>query len=385
MNQTESIIAPTNGKHKKPTPVFSISDFTGITKDENQVPLSAAIKILEDFDSFRITKEKHVVDAPATITFGDSKVAAPGNITPVTAESKAGKTAVINVIIAGAISQDGVVDGFDNLTVIPNRDGKAVIHMDTEQSEADQQYNLKTVLFRAGLEATPEFYHSYNIRTLGIKEYEAFTENVCKLCYEKYNGIHLLVIDGGADYITSVNDEAEANAIVSFFTKLAVVYNCPVVLVVHLNENAGKNTDTMPRGHIGRQAVRKGYCQLNITRDGDVSTMQALRARKAGTIDTPVICFQYCKIMGYHISVDPENIQTTKQNNKDMAGKIKAEKIAAKIFTGTSSCSYTDSISKIMKETGKSKPTAKRYLDDMQGWEIVRKEEGLYYLNTQGS
>ena len=195
----------------------------------------------------------------------------------------------------------------------------------------------------------------------------------------------MILIDGGADYIASVNDETEANAIIAYFTKLAVTYNCPVILVVHLNENAGKNTDTMPRGHIGRQAVRKGYCQLNITKEGDISTVQALRARRAGIADTPLICFQYSREKGYHVSIDAETLEAAKQNNKDLAGRKKAEKIATKIFSGTSSYTYTDSINKIMKETSKSKPTAKRYLEDMQGWGIVTKEEGFYYLNKKGS
>lgn len=190
-------------------------------------------------------------------------------------------------------------------------------------------------------------------------------------------------MDGGADYISSVNDEAESNEFIAYSISLSVKYSCPVMLVIHLNENAGKNGDTMPRGHLGRQAVRKGYCQLNITKESDISTLQVLRARKAGSSETPLIHYQYCKEKGYHISVDPETVMTAKQDQKNMIAKNKAEMIAAKIYAAPASLTHKISISEIMKMTGKTESTAKRYLNDMLGWEFIEKgADGNYRLKT---
>ena len=370
----------------KNPPVYNIKDFTGENYKDSMVIENEGNKSLRDFDQFRVTKEKVLEEPPATITIGDARVAAPGNITAVTAEGKGGKTALTGVFVAGAISKSGTVDGFKDVAVKNNPEGKAVVHFDTEQSETDQQYNLKTVLKRADLESTPDYYHSYNIRTIPLKEYQPFTNNICELCNEKYNGIHLIVIDGGADYITSVNDEAEANEIIFYFTTLAVKYNCPVLLVIHLNENSGKNNDTMPRGHVGRQAVRKGYCQLNITKEGDISTMQVLRARKASFKDSPLICYEFSKEKGYHVSVDPESIASEKQSEKDEIMFRKIEKIALQIFQVPNAWSHKDSISKIMQATKKGESTAKRYLKDLQGWEIIYKgPDGNYRINAKGS
>lgn len=335
---------------------------------------------LADFDTYRITKEKDIPKTIPTITIGGSYVAAPGNITPITAEGKGGKTALKSVLIAGAISMDGNIDGFPDVDVMPNPNGKAVIDFDTEQSQDDQQYNVNTSLRRSGLEATPDYYRAYNIRTLPIQEYKNFVLEVCRLCNEKFKGVHSIFMDGAADFISSVNDEAEANAIIHFFTWLAVEFHCAVILIIHLNENAGKNNDTMPRGHVGRQAVRKGYAQLNITKDGDVSTLQVLRARKAGN-NTPIVCYQYNHNKGYHTSIDAQEIQSAKQSDKELAARKKAEKIAAKIFSPPNSFRQTDAIAEIMKATSKSKSTAKRYLDDLQGWDIVKKgDDGNYRL-----
>jgi len=370
---------------------FDLKDFTG----ENDLyghaqPLvsneNSHTKTFEGYEQYRITKEKFVEDPPPTITIGEAKVAAPGNITPITAEGKGGKTAFTGVCIAGAISKTAFINGFKDVSVIPNPEGKAVIHLDTEQSEADQQYNLKTILRRAEIESTPDFYHSYNIRTIPLTQYQEFTSNVCELCNEAFNGIHLIVVDGAADFITSVNDEAEANAIIFYFTTLAVKYNCPVLLVIHLNENAGKNNDTMPRGHVGRQAVRKGYCQLNITKEGDISTLQVLRARKAGINDAPLICYQYSKEKGYHISVDPETVANEKQTERDQVNFRKIEKLANEIFKAPNAWSHKESISKIMKATSKTESTAKRYLNDMLGWDLICKnDDGNYRIIMKGS
>ena len=373
-----------NSYEKKSPPSLDIAAFINDTQEALLLGLDkpqANEKSLSDFENYRITKEKYIPDLPAVITFGNSKIAAPCNITPITAEAKAGKTAAVSVFIAGAISKDGIIDGFTDVDVLSNPEGKAVIHFDTEQSEADQQYNVRTALKRAYLDTTPDYYHSYNIRTLGIKEYQDFTDQVCRLCNEKYNGIHLIVIDGGADYITSVNDETEANAIITYFTRLAVAYTCPLILVVHLNENAGKNNDTMPRGHVGRQAVRKGYCQLNITKSGDIAKMQALRARKASSLDTPMICYQYDIVKGYHVSVDAETAND--KISKSSVVRIGLEKTCKKVLPFGTSLSYTDLVSKLMQATDKATPTAKRYVNDLTGWGlIVKGEDGNYRVKT---
>ncbi|HUZ58679.1 MAG TPA: AAA family ATPase [Hanamia sp.] len=373
-------------KIKKQVPVIPFKAFTGEMDEKVIYENIEQQKNLLDFEKYRITKEKFVEDPLATITIGEAKVAAPGNITPITAEGKGGKTAFTGVCIAGAISEDGIIDGLTDVCVMPNPEGKAVIHFDTEQSEADQQYNLKTTLKRTGIESTPDYYHSYNIRTIPLKDYEDFVNSVCELCNQKYNGIHLIVIDGAADFITSVNDEAEANAIIFYFTTIAVKYNCPVLLVIHLNENAGKNNDTMPRGHVGRQAVRKGYCQLNITKEGDISTLQVLRARKAGCNDAPLICYQYSKEKGYHISVDAECIAIEKQTEKDQANFRRIENLANEIFRAPNVWNHKESISRIMKETRKTESTAKRYLNNMLGWEMICKNvDGFYRIIMKGS
>lgn len=366
-------------EQKKKAPNLLNADFSGEKIDNRSEVQPGSTKTLADFEAFRVTKEKNIPRTPPRITIGGAPVAAPDNITPITAEGKGGKTAFKNVIVAGAISPTGIIDGFEGVEVEPNPNGKAVVDLDTEQSEADQQYNLIKALERTGLKETPEFYQSYNIRTLPLGDYRRFTIDLLEACNKKFNGIHLIIVDGGADYIKSVNDEEEANAAIAFFTWAAVEYRCPVIIVIHLNENAARNGDTMPRGHLGRQAIRKGYCQINITKEGEISTLQVLRARKASIAETPLICYRYDKEKGYHVSVDADSISNARQSEKEQASRKRAEKIALEVFAPPTALLHKDAIYQIMKKTSKSESTAKRTLNDMEGWDIVKKHDDGYY------
>jgi DNA-binding IclR family transcriptional regulator len=69
-----------------------------------------------------------------------------------------------------------------------------------------------------------------------------------------------------------------------------------------------------------------------------------------------------------------------------MAAKRKAEILAGKIFAPPAAFLHKDAVSQIMKATGKTESTAKRYLNDLQGWELVSKhDDGFYRLIVQGS
>ncbi len=321
-----------------------------------------AIPILADYDQYRVTKEKDIPQPKPTITIAGAAVASPGNITGISAAAKAGKTALAGVILAGAISKTGEVDGFNDLAVIPNTEGKAVIHFDTEQSEADQQYFINTILLRAKIENTPDYYRSYNIRQLNLENYQVVTDSICELANEKFNGIHLIVIDGGADYIASVNDEEGANKIIRYFIHLSIEYNCPVIVLIHLNPGSDKE-----RGHFGSQFQRKCYGLITVIKDGDISTAQPKIMRKAGNGEIPLLHFTYNKEKGYHVQVDAPD----KADNKAVQERERLRKIAETVFAPPASFSHKQAIEKIMNHTSRKISTAKMMLENMTGFGFV--------------
>ncbi len=329
--------------------------------------------LLTDFDAFRVTKEKDIPQPEPTIKIAGASIASPGNITGISAAAKAGKTAFKNVVIAGAISKDGLIDGFESLEIIPNAAGKAVIDFDTEQSEADQQTNLNAVLRRANIHSTPDYYRSYNVRQLKLEDYQSVTSDICQLSSEAFKGVHLIVIDGGADYIASVNDEAAAYNIVQYFTHLSIKYDCPVIIIVHQNPGSDKE-----RGHFGSEIQRKCYGLLSITKEGDVSTLQPKIMRRAGNGDVPFINYQYCKDKGYHVQVESLNNDVA----KDVKNRERIKEIASQVFSPPAALKHKDAVSKIMDATNKGLSTSKTMLGNMEGFGyVIRGNDDHYRLN----
>jgi hypothetical protein len=177
---------------------------------------------LKRYEHLRITDSTPIEEPKAIVSICGAIIATPEDIVALSGIEKGGKSAVGSICLAGAISTDGVIDGLEGLEVLVNINRWAVINIDTEQAKHRQQYNVKTILKRAYLNTCPDHFLSYNIRQLNISEYQEITSGIFEAAQKEFGGIHLVLIDGVADFITSVNDEAEANAIVKFFEYLAI-------------------------------------------------------------------------------------------------------------------------------------------------------------------
>lgn len=229
---------------------------------------------LQAFDLLRITDTTDIPPPIPVVTINGEIICTECNMTTISGSSKSGKSAFTGIIMAGAVSTNGIIDGLEGLEVIPNSNRKAVIHFDTEQARHKHQYNLKTILRRSNLQTCPDYFLSYNIRELAIETYQKTTTDICDAANETFKGVHLIVIDGIADYITDVNDTLTANAIVKFFEGLAIKFSCPIITVMHTNPNSDKE-----RGHLGSQCQRKSESLLSIqTKDG-ISFMEAKMLR----------------------------------------------------------------------------------------------------------
>lgn len=333
---------------------------------------NATGKTLEYYDQYRVTIEKEVPKTEIIAWVGDSPIAASSMVSTMTAEGKGGKTALKGAMSAMGLSDDGTCEDFEGMSVAVNKNAFAILGIDTEQSEDDQQYNIKQTLKRAGLRKTPDFFREYNIRALDFSQFRQFTSDIFSLCYQRFGGIHLAFIDGAADYISSVNDEQEANNIISFFVSLAVQYHCAIILIIHLNEGASMKGDTLPRGHIGKQGVRKGYAQLHISKVGDISTLQILRARKAGA-DTPLINYRYCKEKGYHVTVEgePKKDAEAKKIEADAAKRARLSELAKNVLPAPTAIRNTDLVQKLVNDHKFSDSTADRAIRQMKLYGII--------------
>jgi hypothetical protein len=360
-----------------PPPVEYNTTTEEIHTNDSAESSQGEIKTLEDYEASRITREKFIRRLPPFLTIGVGKVAAAGNIVVISGAVKAGKTAVREVILAGGISRTGELDGFPEFNVLPNPEGKAVLDFDCEQSPEDQQDLVNRVLNRNKFTRTPDNYYSYNTLELSISDYQPFTNNICRLASEKHGGIHMIIVDGGADYIADSNDLKESQAIVRYFRSLSVLYNCPVFVIIHTNPGSDKE-----RGHAGSEFQRRCYGLLTVVKNGDISTLQPKIMRKAGIGDIPLISFIYSKEKQYHVAMeqaDPDNC-----SQKDHKEKTRIMQLAEKVFAPPGAYRHKDAVSRIMQAADKKTSTAKNLLGDMEGFGfIVKSDDGYYRLNIE--
>lgn len=316
---------------------------------------------LSDYEQYRITDTTNIPYQEPILKINGDRVATPGATVTVSGQPKSGKSALISILIAGAISTDGDVDGLPGVEVAPNSEWKAVIHNDTEQDRHTHQYNHKTILRRAGFEHTPDYFLSYNIRELDLSEYQNFVNGICEAAAKQFNGIHSIFIDGAADFVKSVNDEIAAFEIVDYFDKLAIKYNTAIFVIIHTNPGSEKE-----RGHLGSQFQRKSAGILSVKKEGDISYLDPKMMRFTG--ETAKIQFKYDKGKGYHVQC---NEIADLEGQRAIERIEKARKACESVFSGQRSYCFGNAIDAIMKETKKAERTAKELFKDMKAHEMI--------------
>ena len=275
----------------------------------SEIFTNPTVNDLDTFESYRITENTEIPPPVPVVSINGEIISTEGNLTTISGGSKDGKSAFTSILIAGAISDNGQLDGLEGVDVLPNTNKKAVIHIDTEQARHRHQSNMKTILNRCSFASCPDYFLSYNIRAMDVNEYMSFTDGLCRAASTAYSGIHLIVIDGIADFICDVNDSEQSNAIVKFFEGLAVKYQTPIIVIVHTNPNSDKE-----RGHLGSQLQRKSESVLMVKKEGDVSYLEAKLLRMAGKGSIPQIQFSYDRDKGYHTGC---GMRTPSQEIKD--------------------------------------------------------------------
>jgi len=321
--------------------------------------------ILSKYAYLQITDSTPIPPPVVVIKINGEIISTEGNVTTISGASKSGKSAFCSVLIAGAIAT-GEYDGFERVEVAP-ANGKAVVHFDTEQARHKHQKNLKSVLNRVGLDSCPANLLSYNIRQEDVENYRSITEEVLQAAHQRFHGISLIVVDGGADFIRDVNEPNQSNALVKFFEDLAIKYCTAVMVIVHVNPGSEKE-----RGHFGSQLQRKSESVLTIKTQGDFSFLEPKLLRSAGRSDIPLIQFMYDKQKGYHAYC---GIKLQEEGGKDLKRLQAIKEIAKKVFAPPAALKYDAALDSIMKNTGKKDATAKGIFKEMKAHEMIIKGE----------
>jgi hypothetical protein len=240
---------------------------------------------------------------PVTRLFlADKPICTAGNITTLTSKAKTGKTAATGAataaIICAASGTSAIADTFKFRAANPN--GHAVIIIDTEQSPYDAYQCYRRSLDRAGQQEDPPWLHHYSLVGANAAELHEALDLALEIACEAHQEIFLVILDGVADFVNSVNDEAESNQFEKWLRSRTVTYNCPVICVIHSNEGDKAGLDS--RGHLGKQLIRKAESNLLLKKEGEVTTITSDKQRKAPITEQDGVAFRWSDEAGRHIS-----------------------------------------------------------------------------------
>ena len=294
------------------------------------------------------------------------------NLFCITGGEGTGKSNYISAILSGTLREERLsAEQTLGLEITANPNGLAVLHYDTEQSEAQLHKNLGRTLRRASLTAVPEFYHSLYLASLSRKDRLRLIRESMDLFHHKHGGIHLMIIDGIADLIRSANDESESIAIVDEMYRLAGIYNTCIICVLHFVPNGIKL-----RGHIGSELQRKAAGILSIETDDnpEYSVVKAIKVRDGSPLDVPMMLFGWDKEADMHVYHGEKSKEDKEKRKTDELIAVVKEAFRNKI-----KLSYQELCGVLMREMEIKDRTAKKYIAYMKEKRILAQDTNGNY------
>ena len=355
-----------------------ISDFFALGRKEEELRVLLADMLSQMYTQTMMMLRSCEIDYDNPPDASKSVIAVNGvplgtqdNLFCITGGEGTGKSNYIAAILAGTLGTERLdAEQTLGLEVTPNPKGLAVLHYDTEQSEAQLHKNLGKTLRRASLTAVPEFYHSLYLASLSRKDRLKLIRESMDLFHHKHGGIHLVVIDGIADLIRSANDETESIAIVDELYRLAGIYNTCIICVLHFVPNGIKL-----RGHIGSELQRKAAGILSIEKDEnpEYSVVKALKVRDGSPLDVPMTLFGWDKALDMHVYRGEKS-----KEDKDKRKSNELHAVIRGAFRSATRLSYQQLCEILMRELDIKDRTAKKYIAYM-------KEQGILIQDSQGN
>ncbi len=348
-----------------------VSDFFALGRTETELRTLLSQKLSEIYSQTMMLLRSCEIDYDNPPDISKSVIAVNGvplgtqdNLFCITGGEGTGKSNYIGAILAGTLGKERMPQEQTlGLEISANPNGFAILHYDTEQSEAQLHKNLGRTLRRASLTAAPEFYHSLYLASLSRKDRLKLIRESMDLYHHRHGGIHLVVIDGIADLIRSANDETESIAIVDELYRLAGIYNTCIICVLHFVPNGIKL-----RGHIGSELQRKAAGILSIEKDDnpEYSVVKALKVRDGSPLDVPMMLFGWDKEADMHVY---RGEKSKEDKEKRKTGELIA--LVRGTFLNTLKLSYQDLCDILMREMEIKERTAKKYIAYMKEQRIL--------------
>jgi hypothetical protein len=290
------------------------------------------------------------------IKIGESIFGTTGDISFISGQAKSGKSTISKFILATALMKE-IPESCDTLSIRSKYcEGKYVVYLDTEQNEAIVKKITESVLDIAGLKEKPKNFLCIPLRQedrLDLREF-------IRCLFGQLKDIHLIIIDGITDLLSSVNDEKDSNDTVKYLMQMSSKHDTCIVSAIH------ELGDGKMRGHIGSEATRKcvGAISVKHEKDKKVHSISSTYLRMSQPIEPIYWNFD---VNSRPVSCDAEMIEKFKKLSvdKDLEKNIEIGGILEKIYKNINGHGLTSDIlkSKLLLHV----PTPKANSKDPEG------------------
>lgn len=224
----------------------------------------------------------------------------------VTGKTGSGKTTILRVMLSLTLSNPGNPQNFEslNMKAIP-ANGRHVFYLNTEMSDSSTKRKIHDgVLKDIGVKETPENFRTISLVGYSPEERRTFISHL----FEVVPDIHLLIIDGGADTVNSVNEEIQSVQAIEELNRIANKYQTTIINVVHENKGNG-----LTRGHYGQHCERKATGIISVKHDTGKNLYVISSVKSRETARFQEVCFAFDERGALY------------QHNQEAAAQIRAE------------------------------------------------------------
>ncbi len=211
---------------------------------------------LQKLNQFRIMSGTEVPEEKYVFTVQGVGCMPIGDLSAVKAAPKNGKTTVIKRICGVALM--GKLGQLESDLKNPN-----ILWIDTEQKMADTKLIISDIKQMTGLtnKYLDKHLFVYSLRKIDCKTMLDEVNAAIKAYQPK-----VIVIDGIADFVDSVNDEIAAKNLIQNLMVASEEYDCAIICVLH--ENRGGNREM--KGHTGAQLTQKAGVVIETNKKGSI-------------------------------------------------------------------------------------------------------------------
>ncbi|OIN58637.1 hypothetical protein BLX24_13805 [Arsenicibacter rosenii] len=329
---------------------------------------------LADLQKFKVNSKTNYPAPTPVIRIAGANFGLQGMISALTGPPKSGKTTVIGFMLATAFTR--LESPSESLSILTAPAGRRdVVYLDFEQHVSSTQQLHDKVLKYIGIPESPPNLHTYNLLQYSMDE----RRQAISAIFNELD-LHLLIIDGLADILPSVNDEEKANALIEELAILASKHNTCVVVVIHENKGGGS-----VRGHLGSQIERKcaGLISVKKDRERKEHSIESRLIRIGAEFDN--VYFSYSEEKGRMVQLDALTTQQRiEQAAQEKLGKdrdpVFLNGLMFRCFEKASTLTKTELRAEVSRidNQAKSDKTADRRIAGAIALGIIDNQDGQY-------